>query len=73
MRNSKLTIFLSVERYCTVPLMIFRQTLPTSTNGPFLYVYRNLKGILEHTITLVLFYTKEHVLFVCDKACKQLT
>ena len=29
----------------------------------------------EHTITFVLLYTKEHdfVLFVCDKACEQLT
>ena len=30
-----------------------------------------VKGIVEHTITFVIVYTKEHVLFVCDQTCEQ--
>ena len=50
-------------------------------HGPFLAVNQSMftevevanQDIAEHTITFVLLYTKEHVLFVCDQACEQLT
>ena len=51
-------------------------------SGPFWAVNQSMftevevaiiNDIAKHTITFVLLYTKEHVLFVCDQACEQLT
>ena len=44
-------------------------------DGPFLTVNQSLfteVEVAEHTIIFVLFYTKEHVLFVCEQTCDQM-
>ena len=50
-------------------------------NGPFLTVNQSMftevkvanQWHCKYTITFVLLYTKEHVLFVCEQTCEQLT